>query len=230
MDRKLHQQLHRALTKTPCIVELIVLLKSPMPSIFHPSPPTLIWAAGWGMGAGVFAPCQALLPEYRHHTIFLWGEDEAILPNTDTPFIGIGHSIGGWWLAQQPAIKTLITIGGFQRFPGGPRVLTPMRQAFEQKPEQVLLSFYAKSGCSDYPLPALNLPRLAQALDRLALEQVAFQPSLAIHGEKDTIVPLYHAQQEFPLVGVVAHAGHVPQWTHPVQTATMIREAIRAER
>jgi len=224
------QLLHRALTKTPCIVELIVSLKSPMPSIFHPSPPTLLWVAGWGMAADVFAPCQALLPEYSHHHVFLWGEEEAVLPRLPTPVVGIGHSIGGWWLAQQPAIKNLITLGGFQRFPAGQRVLTPMRQAFASKPQQVLLSFYAKSGCGDYPPPLVNLPRLADALDRLAHDQVAFQPRLAIHGEKDAIVPLYHAQQEFSSLRVLANAGHMPQWTHPVQTATLIREVLRAER
>ncbi|MFN5588999.1 MAG: alpha/beta fold hydrolase [Holosporales bacterium] len=201
-----------------------------MPSVSALPPPTLIWVAGWGMAADVFAPCQALLPEYYHHNIFLWGEDAAVLPNFSPPLIGIGHSMGGWWLAQQPAMQTLITIGGFQRFPAGSRVLTPMRQAFDHKPKQVLLSFYAKSGCSDYPPPAVHLPRLAHALDRLTHEQVAFQPRLAIHGEKDAIVPLYHAQRDFLSLRVLPNAGHVPQWTHPEQTATLIRETLCAER
>jgi pimeloyl-ACP methyl ester carboxylesterase len=195
---------------------------------------SLVWVAGWGLGAQVFNRVISHLPEFVHDTVHLWNKDRAPLPPKNGLRIGIGHSIGGWWLAgQEAALDGLIYLGGFQRFSGTVRTLAPMQAAFQVEPETVLRNFYANSGAADVPFRENEheYSLLSSALQSLAIDTVHSPkniPIKAVHGAGDNIVPLYHAQREFgAAVRPIPGAGHIPQWTHPEEVAVLVRETVR---
>lgn len=194
----------------------------------------LVWVAGWGLGAQVFSRVISLLPDFAHDTVHLWKDAVAPLPPKSGLRIGIGHSIGGWWLAEQEAaLDGLIYLGGFQRFSGTVRTLAPMRAAFQVEPETVLRNFYTNSGAADVQLQDGEHKHslLDSALNRLATDTVHSPktiPITALHGSQDNIVPLYHAQREFgAAVRPIPGAGHIPHWTHPEEVAALVRETVR---
>lgn len=192
----------------------------------------LCWVAGWGTDARVFERVTPLLSEFEHHTISLWDTEppSALLPEG---CIGIGHSMGGWWLAERcSALKGLIYLGGFKRFPANARTMTLMQKKFALTPQIVLLDFYAGCHAEDYAgiaVGAHNKAALEAALARLSAETVAAPPlpHAAIHGHQDKIVPLYHAAHEFKDITVIPDAGHLPQWTHPEAAARALKKIIQ---
>lgn len=129
-----------------------------------------------------------------------------------------------WWVAM--IARWLI--GPMARLPKREKVLTAVHRApFAHQPEEVWQAFLTTTGQARIRALGHQAKWLHQIDLRAELANIR-QPVLLIHGERDSVMPLRHAEvlrQGLPSSGlaVLPEAGHVPAYTHPEALAELVR-------
>jgi pimeloyl-[acyl-carrier protein] methyl ester esterase len=196
----------------------------------------LVFAHGWSFDPSFWSPIRARLrlpgidldPDYR------------LLATPSLPegrFVGVGHSLGGLYLLRQcgDRLDGLVLINGFARFtsapdwPHGtkPRVLARMRQAFADRPDQVVADFRARIGAPPSPATpdlAFGLGALATWDERPTLAARRF-PVLCLAGRSDPLVAESATLATSDVACAACHwhdGGHLLPWSAPDWCAAAI--------
>lgn len=201
----------------------------------------IIWSHGWGFNAPFFTPMRSTLSGYNHFVID-WGyfsNPQPVMPRSDQPLIGIGHSLGFAKLLELGlSFDGLISLGGFTRFcqaddfkAGMPhRILQRMQTGFQLNPHRVLADFYTSCGYDALPhsVELMNIGLLQEDLQKLmrVTQTLPSVPFLAIAGVTDRICSLNQQQTLFPAVKTV-QGGHNFPYVDFLPAAKLIQNFLR---
>lgn len=158
----------------------------------------LVFVHGWGSAPFIWKDVTPAFQSYTCHTPnlgFMGEENLNNIPNT--PFIGIGHSLGGIWLLKhyKEQMVGFISIASFTCFyQHTPRhALRAMQKNVLQNPEQQLYDFWQYAGMEQpNEVCDLNTDKLHDGLKNLAqwqVEKPENTPYIALASHDDKIVP-----------------------------------------
>ena len=211
--------------------------------------PLLLFVHGWGFGPGMWRSVLHALPGWRHHTLDLgfFGTEKTQI-QSDSPVIGVGHSLGFLWLLHHMGQTSwgascvgLVSIAGFSRFSRGENfphgmalsVLQRMMRRLPQQPDTVLTEFRQRGGWRGRVAhcAGADVTRLSQGLawlqrwDERAVLATWERPLVALAAEQDKIVPPALTTACFPPAALhwLKEGGHLLPLTHPEVCAQTIR-------
>lgn len=217
------------------------------------APVSVVFMHGWGYDASIWRDVLPLLGNVSticldagyFPTRHIGSDVNLLLPTT--PFIAVGHSAGGPFLAlQDPSqCRALILINSFGRlvrsqdFTTGQPVLLMQRmlRRFSDEPVRVLKQFYASLN-DDRDVPKhINVARLKAGLTNLAQydarqEMAHFRDRIhSLSASDDPLISRDMTLQSFPGIKRLewTQGGHLLPLTQPEKCAQLILRCIKAE-